>query len=481
MRVLVCGATGCVGRAVASALRARGHQVVAGARGAADGPREMHIDFMVPTAPAEWSRRLAAQRIEAVVNCVGILIPGRGQSFARVHSHGPIELFRGAAQAGVRRVVQVSALGVNTDASSLAAPYLHSKLLADEALAALAVDGVVLRPSLVYGPRSQSARLFATLASLPVIGLPGWGGQAVQPVHVFELAEAIVRLVEHGGPVQGMYELAGAEPTTYRRMLAAYRHALGLGDAVWLPLPMPLMQLSAWAAEALPQTVFSRDTLRMLQVGSVPAHNDLPELLGRAPSSLAHGLAVSQPQPLADLRVSISPTLAWAVRGALAFMWIYTALISALLPQQSGVMALLARCGLIGAVGVTALVLSCALNLTVGVLTLVRPSPWLYAVQASAVLGYGLTAAFNMPELTLDHCAPLVKNLPVLMAVLLLWLAHPAQPVRSQRSADGGRAAQARRGIQGHVSHARAATGSPHRSTATAVPAWGRNAASPRT
>ncbi len=484
MRVLVCGATGCVGSAVASALRARGHQVVAGARGAADGPREMHIDFMQPTSPAEWARRLAAQRIEAVVNCVGILIPGRGQSFARVHAHGPIELFRGAALANVRRVVQVSALGVNTEPHSLGTPYLHSKLLADEALAALAVDGAVLRPSLLYGPRSQSGRLFATLASLPVIGLPGWGRQAVQPVHVFELAEAIVRLLERGRPVQGTYELAGAEPTTYRGMLAAYRQALGLSDAVWLPLPMPLMKLTAWVAEALPQKVFSRDTLRMLESGSVPAANGLAGLLGRAPSSLAHGLAISAPEPLADLRVSISPAVAWAVRGALAFMWIYTALISALLPQQSGVMVLLARCGLVGAVGITALVLSCALNLTVGMLTVVRPSPWLYAVQASAVLGYGLTAAFNMPELTLDHCAPLVKNVPVLMAVMLLWLAHPPQParaMRSVRSAGGGPAAQARVGLGSSASHTRAATGSPHRSTATAVPSWGRNAASPRT
>ena len=127
------------------------------------------------------------------MNCVGILIPARDQSFDRVHALGPIELFRGAAAAGVTRVLQVSALGVGSDAQSLATPYLHSKLRADDALAALPIDGAVLRPSLVYGPRSQSARLFATLASLPVISLPGRGTQPVQPVHVFELAEAMVR------------------------------------------------------------------------------------------------------------------------------------------------------------------------------------------------------------------------------------------------------------------------------------------------
>jgi hypothetical protein len=165
----------------------------------------------------------------------------------------------------------------------------------------------------------------------------------------------------------------------------------------------------------------------MLERGSVTAVNALPSLLARAPSTLAHGLAVTRPEPMLDLRVRISPAVAWAVRGALAFMWIYTALISALLPAQSGVLHLLARCGFEGRVGVAVLIASCSMNLALGTLTLVRPSPWLYAVQCGAVLGYGLTAAFNMPELTLDHCAPLVKNVPVLMAVMLLWLAHPAR------------------------------------------------------
>ena len=431
MRVLVCGATGCVGAAVANALRARGHQVVEGARAHVDGPRAMHVDYMRPVEPSAWARRLDESGIDAVVNCVGILIASRDQSFERVHALGPIELFRGAALAGVRRVLQISALGVNSDAQSLATPYLHSKLRADDALVALPVDGAVLRPSLVYGPRSQSARLFATLACLPVISLPGRGAQPVQPVHVFELAEAMVRLLEQPAPIRGTYEIAGPDVLGYREMLATYRRAQGLGDAVWLPLPMSLMKLGALAAEALPQKVFSRDTLRLLERGSVAAANALPALLGRAPSTLAHGLAVTRPEPMIDLRVQISPAVAWSVRGALAFMWIYTALISALLPAESGVLHLLARCGFEGRAGVAALVASCTLNIVLGTLTLVRPSPWLYAVQSGAVLGYGLTAAFNMPELTLDHCAPLVKNVPVLMAVLLLWLAHPA-PLRAR-------------------------------------------------
>lgn len=427
MSVLVCGATGCVGRAVVNALRARGHQVIEGARGGADGKRTFHVDYMSAVLPAVWAARLEAHAVTAVVNCVGILMPSHGQSFARVHTHGPIELFKGAAMAGVERILQVSALGVSGDVQTLATPYLHSKLLADDALAALPVDWAVLRPSLVYGPASESAALFATLASLPLTGLPGRGDQRVQPIHVFELAEAITRLVEAPGALRQVFELGGPAAMSYREMLSTYRGALGLGAAVWLPVPMVVMKLGARLAELLPQRVFSRDTVRLLERGSVARSNQLAQLLGREPSALAHGLAITPPQPMLDLSVVLSPALGFGLRGALAFMWLYTALISALLPRESGVLALLARCGFEGDWGVAALVASCTLNVAMGTLTLLRPSAWLYAVQSAAVIGYTATAAFSMPELTIDHCGPLVKNLPVLMTVLLLWMAAPAQ------------------------------------------------------
>lgn len=439
MSVLVCGATGCVGRAVANALRARGHLVIEGARSLADGKRSLHVDYMNPVPPATWAARLEARGVDTVVNCVGILVPAGGQSFERVHSLGPIELFKGAATAGVKRVLQVSALGVGGDVQTLATPYLHSKLRADDALAAMPIDWAVLRPSLVYGPASQSAALFATLASLPLIALPGRGDQQVQPVHVFELAEAIARLVEEPGALRQVFEVGGPVAMRYRDMLATYRRALGLGATVCLPVPMVLMKLSARLAEWLPQRVFSRDTVRLLERGSVAQPNQLASVLGREPSTLAHGLGITPPQPLLDLSVVLSPVVALGLRAALAFMWLYTALISALLPRESGVLALLARCGFEGEWGVAALVASCMLNVALGTLTLLRPTPWLYAIQSAAVVGYTVTAAFSMPELTLDHCGPLVKNLPVLMAVLVLWTARPVARAGTTVTSNPGR------------------------------------------
>jgi uncharacterized protein YbjT (DUF2867 family) len=425
MNVFVCGATGSVGHAVVRALRSRGHHVIEGARRARDGARSLHIDYMQPRTPAQWAEALRSRDVQVVVNAVGILMPAQGQSFERVHTEGPLELFRGARLAGVHRIVQVSALGVCGEADALRRPYLRSKLLADDALPALGLDWAVLRPSLVYGPRSQSAALFATLSALPVIGLPGRGAQRVQPIHVYELAEIIVRLVEAPGPLGAVHELGGSEVLSYREMLQHYRDAQRAGPALWLPMPMALMRALAWASEGLPQHVFCRDTIALLERGSVAVPNDAPRLLGRAPSAMGQGLAVTPPEPRVDLHVDLSPAVAWSLRASLAFMWLYTALVSAWLPHDSGVLALLARCGFEGRWGVAALVASCSLNIGLGLWLLWRPTPLLHALQCAAIVGYSVTAAFNMPELTIDHCGPLVKNVPLLAAAWLLWMARP--------------------------------------------------------
>jgi uncharacterized protein YbjT (DUF2867 family) len=417
MKVLVCGSTGCIGGAVTRALLARGHQVLGGGR-----TRGLCIDFMVPTSPEVWAARLRDWQVDAVVNCVGILMQNKERSFKRVHAQGPIELFEGAALAGIQRVVQISALGAQQGGS----PYLDSKRQADQALMALPLHATVLRPALVYGPGSSSAKLFATLAALPVIVLPNGGQQHLQPMHVFEVAEIAARCLERQDARSGAFEIGGADVLSYRDMLASHRSALHLGAPLCLPLPMALMRGTAWLAEALPQQVFCRETLRLLAQSHLPTPNAAADLLGRAPSGLAAGLAISPPQPALNLRVNISPALAWLLRGSLAFMWLWTAAISALWPQDSGVLALLARCGLVGDVGVAALVASCLLNTSLGLLLLTHIGPRLHAVQCMAVLGYGITAAIGMPELTWDHCGPLVKNLPVLAAALVLWLAVPA-------------------------------------------------------
>ena len=261
-------------------------------------------------------------------------------------------------------------------------------------------------------------------ACLPVVSLPGGGRQRVQPIHVFELAECIVRLLEQPSLARGVLELGGRASIGYHEMLATYRSALGLGEPLWLSVPLWAMRAGARVAELLPQRVFSRETLRLLERGNTTMTNAADALLGRAPAALAEGLVVTPPAPAFDLRVVLGAPLERLLRWALAFLWLQTALVSAVLPHESGVLALLARCGLTGDAGTAALAFSCILNAALGFATLLRPGAFLCALQAGAIVGYTATAAWHVPALTIDHCGPLAKNVPLLACVVLLWLAH---------------------------------------------------------
>jgi uncharacterized protein YbjT (DUF2867 family) len=91
---------------------------------------------------------------------------------------------------------------------------------------------------------------------------------------VQDVAEAVTRICEHPKALRRTIALAGPEVMSYREMLARYRLQAGKGSALWLPLPWWLMKATALLAAHLPQSVFSIDTMRMLQAGSVPQSNE---------------------------------------------------------------------------------------------------------------------------------------------------------------------------------------------------------------
>ena len=142
MNILVCGANGFVGRALCEALLQDGHRVLKGVRHPVQ-PDEIAIDYLADMDPAAWTDRLRG--IHVVVNAAGILVERGDATFDRIHRRAPIALFDAACQAGVRGIVQLSALGAATGDT----PYFQSKRAADAHLQSLPVAHCILRPALV--------------------------------------------------------------------------------------------------------------------------------------------------------------------------------------------------------------------------------------------------------------------------------------------------------------------------------------------
>lgn len=274
MNILLLGASGFVGHALSRALVAAGHDI-------RPISRRHGVNVSALVQPQAWRPWL--QGVDAVVNAVGIITPGAGQHFDVLHTRVPQALFRACAQEGVRRVIQISAMGADERAFSA---FHLSKRAADDALRGMDLEGVVLRPSLIHGPGGASAGLFMRMARWPCIPVLGDGDQAIQPVHISDVVDAVRSCLVSPQPPQTV-DVVGPQTFSMAQWLQTLRQAQGLGAAALLPVPWPLALAAARVLGRMPPffPLLTLDNLRMLRGGGGAGYSvePLAALVGRPP------------------------------------------------------------------------------------------------------------------------------------------------------------------------------------------------------
>lgn len=429
MKILICGAQGFLGRHISQVLQEAGHEVCHGVRKPKlperlTDPEEIEINYVHDIEPAIWEKRLRSLgQIDVIINAVGILNETTELSFDAIHRDAPAALFYAAARCGVKSIVQISALGAANEAEHPEAMtgYMQSKRAADKALMASGLNYLILRPSLVIGLDGGSSQLFRSMASLPMLGLPGRGEQQVQPVHVDDLCAAIAIWLADENRHSTVLNAVGPQAMSYRRMLEIYRKAMGMPAQCMFSIPMPLMRMAASAARLLPQNVLTPDSLRMLEQDNVADATAFTAHLSRPVKSHKDWFTGIPAHMLASSAIA-----GWSLplfRYALALVWFVTAALSFGIYPISGSLALLQPLGISGAPAMFMLMAASTLDLSLGLATLLWPRRILWLMQIALIVGYSCIIAIYSPEYYLHPFGPVLKNLPIL-ALLAYLFAH---------------------------------------------------------
>jgi uncharacterized protein YbjT (DUF2867 family) len=424
MRILLTGASGFIGQHLLQALLAEGHHVVCAVRrpGTGTEPRLacIHADFVHDTDKSVWLARLSG--IDVVINTVGIFRESGSQTFERLHTETPRALFAACAESHeVQMVIQLSALGADREAETR---YHLSKKAADDYLAALPVRAYIVQPSLVYGRDGASAKVFRTLASMPLTLRFGSAPQLVQPIHIDDLVAAIVGLLKHRLPLQPgagtalRVPLVGPQAMPFTDYLQALRTAMGMGRQAVLPLPGALARGMAKVGRLLPGGLLDEEALRMLDRGNAGDVAMTTQLLGHPPRPVQDFIR----DPGAERTQAKLGWLLPILRLSIAAVWIITAVVSYGLYPVEASYELLGRTGVPPAWQPLMLYGAASFDLALGLgILLLARRRWLWLAQLGLIGFYTLVIALRLPEFLLHPYGPLSKNLPMLAAI---WLLH---------------------------------------------------------
>jgi NADH dehydrogenase len=291
-RVFVTGGTGFVGKAVVRALLARGFLVRCLVRPGSE--HDLRGFESIDRVPGDVMRpehlAASAEGCSALVHLVGIIREqrGRGITFERLHAQATRNMLAVARTAGVRRYVQMSALGTRAGAR---ARYHQTKWEAEEAVRGSNLEWTIFRPSIIFGRGDAFMSVLGrAVQRLPVMPVLGSGRYRLQPIPVEQVAEGVARALQRAATVGQTYEVGGPLPYAFVDLLDEIGRALDRPRVRKLHVPLAPVRVMTQALDWLPFYPLSRDQLVMLEEESVTDPARFFAELGLEPEPLAVGL-----------------------------------------------------------------------------------------------------------------------------------------------------------------------------------------------
>lgn len=289
-RIFITGGTGFVGTALRDALGDRPLRLLVRDIDKHGAHESQHIEVVEGDVTDAGSLRDTMLGCSTVIHLVAIIEETGGHTFDQVIRQGTEHVVNEARAAGVRRFIQMSALGA---ANLSEFPYHQAKWRAEEAVRASGLDWTIFRPSIIFGPGDGFLTTLAgVVRSFPITPIAGDGTSRFQPIAVDDVASSFVRATDDPETINQIYELGGPDVVTYEQLLNLIARQLGKSRRS-IHLPVPLVRAVVTLAKPLPKRLrppVTIEQLKMLALDNTTAHSATEQLIGHPPRPLSGNL-----------------------------------------------------------------------------------------------------------------------------------------------------------------------------------------------
>ncbi|WP_192253895.1 SDR family oxidoreductase [Mesorhizobium silamurunense] len=423
MKVLVLGGYGLIGEAVLGRLIEDGHDVVGLGRDVRDARRRkpgaewIAADMSRLLAAADWARLLAG--VEAIVNAAGALQDGPRDHLDAIHRRSVAALVTACEQVGVRRLVQISAIGADLKSENA---FFRTKAEGDRAVESSSLDWTILRPGLVIAPAAYGGTaLLRALAAFPYFVPAVLSDRPIQTLSVADVADAVSRAVG-GSLARGqIIDVVEERARPLGAVLLEFRAWLGLPKAAVVAMPAIVGWLAGMVADGLGllgwRSPLRSAALAALDRGVTGNPKPWVEIIGRPPQPLEATLA-AMPAHVQERWFARLWLLKPIVFAVLSVFWLVSGIVG--LVQQDVAADILISRGLPDFLARGMVLAGSVADIVVGAAVVVRPfaRSALMAMIAITLL-YLAAAAALAPDLWLDPLGAIVKAVPTLCLVLV--------------------------------------------------------------
>ncbi|MBF6613146.1 MAG: NAD(P)H-binding protein [Chloroflexi bacterium] len=298
--LLITGGTGFVGGYILEALEGKmpHDQIRVLAREGADlgKLRSQGYDTSAGSVTNFADVQRAMQGVDKVIHLVAIIreVPQKGQTFDRVIGQGTENIARAAQEAGVKRLLFMSALGATNESTG----YYVNKIRGEKAVKASGVPCTIFRPSIQIGPAGEFTNLLKQLTALPVVPVLGPGNYPMQPMYVRDTARYYMQALDDERYINQTFEVGGPQTFDYNDMVRQTLRARNK-KGILFHAPLALVRPFIPIIEKIMPKLITTGQFTMLLEGSATKDKRLQEMGGfeMTPFLQAISIALKTPPP----------------------------------------------------------------------------------------------------------------------------------------------------------------------------------------